>query len=68
MDKSTPITFKISKYGKHYVLKTTDSRAGTNRPSPEITATQVMATMSDLTEIFGKHGVSVNFEMENCYD
>lgn len=65
MDKSTPITFKISKSGKRYVLKTTDSRAGTNKPSPEITATKVVDTMSDLTKIFAKHGVSVNFEMEN---
>ena len=64
MNEERPIVFTISQVGRLYTLATKDSRAGTNKPSPEINANQVLNTMIDLSEMFNNKGYAVLFEVD----
>ena len=59
-----PIVFTITQVGRLYTLVTKDSRAGTNRPSPEIGARQLVETMKDLSAMFNNKGYAVLFEVD----
>lgn len=59
-----PIVFTIKQVGRLYTLVTTDGRVGTNRPSPEIGARQLVETMKDLSAMLNNKGYAVLFEVD----
>ena len=64
MNEERPIVFTITQVGRLYTLVTKDSRVGTDRPSPEIEARQLVETMKELSAVFNDKGYAVLFEVE----
>ena len=59
-----PIVFTVSRVTGGFVMFTKDSRAGTNKPSPELPITRLLKTMEELSVLFNDKGYAVLFEVD----
>ena len=63
-NEERPIVFTITQVDRLYTIVTKDSRVGTNEPSPEIGARQLVETMKYLSAVFNNKGYAVLFEVD----